>query len=458
MTQQKALFRFSIILMGVLLLSAATLYALDLCRADRQSTEQNTGSSMLLRDVMSHQYSGALRIYITEPTSRYINQVSGQNYGFGFLGFAVNQSITLNYGDTLSDTVTFTNTGMTSNNLMAMAVMFNSEGHAASSGSGSPFTAHWVDAFAAAVPGAVGEDTATAPFTHKVFVEEGTATWCQYCPSVAATLHAIYHNGHHQMYYVAMVEDSVPEARARLLNDYNISGYPSTYFDGGRFVGVGAETDTTAYIYVINITGQRVVRDLFLQVELQYVDSTELTVIYKVAGRDLNQVPVASQPVTGCGLVRSGQLQELSTIVTDADGDQSYIRWAFGDGDSTDWLGPFNSGVQCITYHEWADTGTYDVSVLTKDDYEQSPTWSTKTVTVTQCSCGDSDGNRTINISDAVYLIAYIFSHGTAPGPCECSGTGSGLGDADGNGTVNISDAVFLIAYIFAHGDPPQCL
>ncbi len=69
-------------------------------------------------------------------------------------------------------------------------------------------------------------------------------------------------------------------------------------------------------------------------------------------------------------------------------------------------------------------------------------------------ACGDADGNGSINISDAVFLIAYIFAHGTAPGDCNYTG---GLGDADGNGTVNISDAVYLIAYIFAHGSTPHC-
>ncbi|GEM_PF-1637499 len=76
-------------------------------------------------------------------------------------------------------------------------------------------------------------------------------------------------------------------------------------------------------------------------------------------------------------------------------------------------------------------------------------------VTCPTCNnCGDADGNNTINISDAVFLIAYIFAHGTAPGDCVYA---LGKGDADGNGTVNISDAVYLIAYIFAHGSTPHC-
>jgi hypothetical protein len=62
--------------------------------------------------------------------------------------------------------------------------------------------------------------------------------------------------------------------------------------------------------------------------------------------------------------------------------------------------------------------------------------------------CGDASGDATVNISDAVYLIAYIFAGGSAPNPLLS-------GDANCDSAVNISDAVYLIAYIFAGGPAP---
>jgi hypothetical protein len=59
-----------------------------------------------------------------------------------------------------------------------------------------------------------------------------------------------------------------------------------------------------------------------------------------------------------------------------------------------------------------------------------------------QCLYGDADSNGIINISDAVYIIAYIFGGGSAPNPL-CNG------DCDENGLVNIADAVCLISIIF---------
>ena len=61
---------------------------------------------------------------------------------------------------------------------------------------------------------------------------------------------------------------------------------------------------------------------------------------------------------------------------------------------------------------------------------------------------GDADGNGIITISDAVYIINYIFSSGPAPQPPLAA-------DADCNGIITISDAVYLINYIFSGGPAP---
>ncbi len=62
--------------------------------------------------------------------------------------------------------------------------------------------------------------------------------------------------------------------------------------------------------------------------------------------------------------------------------------------------------------------------------------------------CGDADRSGSVDISDAVYLIAYIFSGGPAPNPVEA-------GDANCDHSIDISDAVYLIAYIFSGGPAP---
>lgn len=96
-----------------------------------------------------------------------------------------------------------------------------------------------------------------------------------------------------------------------------------------------------------------------------------------------------------------------------------YLRWT---------MGPTDSGLR---YCGWNVDDVRVVSLLCES-----------------YTCGDADGNQIVNISDAVYLISYIFGGGPAPEPLLA-------GDADCNQIVNISDAVYLISYIFAGGPAP---
>ena len=62
--------------------------------------------------------------------------------------------------------------------------------------------------------------------------------------------------------------------------------------------------------------------------------------------------------------------------------------------------------------------------------------------------CGDADGEGTVNISDAVFLVNYIFADGAAPSPLAS-------GDADCDQEIDIADVVYLVNYIFAGGPAP---
>ncbi|TFH57895.1 MAG: hypothetical protein E4G91_10170 [Candidatus Zixiibacteriota bacterium] len=63
-------------------------------------------------------------------------------------------------------------------------------------------------------------------------------------------------------------------------------------------------------------------------------------------------------------------------------------------------------------------------------------------------TCGDANGDASVDISDAVYLISYIFSGGSAPSPLLA-------GDANCDAAIDISDVVYLISYIFSGGQAP---
>ena len=57
--------------------------------------------------------------------------------------------------------------------------------------------------------------------------------------------------------------------------------------------------------------------------------------------------------------------------------------------------------------------------------------------------CGDANSDGRVNVSDAVYIINYVFTGGFAPVPMEA-------GDANLDGRVNVSDAVAIVNYVFS--------
>ncbi len=62
--------------------------------------------------------------------------------------------------------------------------------------------------------------------------------------------------------------------------------------------------------------------------------------------------------------------------------------------------------------------------------------------------CGDPNLSGAVTISDAVFLIEYIFANGEPPAVMQ-------TGDVDCSETVNISDVVYLLNYIFSGGLNP---
>ncbi len=63
--------------------------------------------------------------------------------------------------------------------------------------------------------------------------------------------------------------------------------------------------------------------------------------------------------------------------------------------------------------------------------------------------CGDANDDQAVNVSDAVWIINYVFIGGAEPEPVLA------CGDANGDGAVNVSDAVWVINYVFIGGAAP---
>ncbi|MCZ6792666.1 MAG: dockerin type I domain-containing protein, partial [Planctomycetota bacterium] len=61
---------------------------------------------------------------------------------------------------------------------------------------------------------------------------------------------------------------------------------------------------------------------------------------------------------------------------------------------------------------------------------------------------GDVDANGSLNLSDAVRVLNYLFRGGPAPGCFQSA-------DANDDGRVNITDGVVILRHLFQGGRPP---
>ena len=79
---------------------------------------------------------------------------------------------------------------------------------------------------------------------------------------------------------------------------------------------------------------------------------------------------------TGQTQGRFEQDYTYTTSSTDPNGDRLYYMWDWGDGTTSGWLGPFNSGVLCLATHSWNTTNIYTVIVKAKDTTGLESPWS----------------------------------------------------------------------------------
>lgn len=150
--------------------------------ATQQKAVDNAAEGISLGSNGRALYACNLKIYVVEPVSRY-RDYQGHNYEMGFLDFAYDTSLNLDYQVPFSRSLSWDPaangvSSITENNIMVIAVLFNHlEGFPKIMTDGEtnvPFTAYYSDACAAALPGETGYNEAGGGYTHTVFLEEGT--------------------------------------------------------------------------------------------------------------------------------------------------------------------------------------------------------------------------------------------------------------------------------------------
>ncbi|PNX48541.1 MAG: hypothetical protein BV459_02155 [Thermoplasmata archaeon M11B2D] len=105
-------------------------------------------------------------------------------------------------------------------------------------------------------------------FTHTVFIEEATTTWCPNCPNAAEALYSLYNGGEYPFYFVALVSNQNPIAKNRFWLHYRGMAIPTLFFDGGynQTVGGGSTPEQAELYYrpFIEDAGNRSVNPIVL--------------------------------------------------------------------------------------------------------------------------------------------------------------------------------------------------
>jgi thiol-disulfide isomerase/thioredoxin len=199
-------------------------------------------------------------------------------------------------------------------------------------------------------------------FTHTVFVEEATTTWCPNCPTTAEALYALYNNSEYPFYFVAFVSDVNPISQDRNWGHYRAKAIPTIFIDGGfsQYVGSGSTPLQTEQTYrpMIEEAGTRTVHPLELETSVVgHGDATlDITVTVKNTG---------SKPYLG--YVRS-YVTEIISRWNNQQKDPYHFGFLDYAIDSIVFLAPQNSRTFTITWDGAANHGNLTFPDIVDDN------------------------------------------------------------------------------------------
>lgn len=126
--------------------------------------------------------------------------------------------------------------------------------------------------------------------------------------------------------------------------------------------------------------------------------SQEGTYSVQVKAKDIHQVtsqwsdplivtilvdrPPSTPSISGPSQGKPGVLYKYTFTTTDPDGDMVYYYIDWGDGQVSEWVGPYASGEIAIVNHQWDEKGTYIIQAKAKDIYDAESDWGTLEVAI----------------------------------------------------------------------------
>jgi Peptidase family C25/Propeptide_C25/Peptidase family C25, C terminal ig-like domain len=139
----------------------------------------------------------------------------------------------------------------------------------------------------------------------------------------------------------------------------------------GELLGNGY-TDTTGHAIIQFFTPVGVTED----VQLVVTGLNAIPYIATLTVGEPNLPPATPDKPTGRLTGKPGNTYMYSSQTTDPESDGIYYLWDWGDGNFSEWVGPYASGSTVSTQKSWAAEGNYSIRVKAKDAQGHESGWS----------------------------------------------------------------------------------
>jgi len=224
------------------------------------------------------------------------------------------------------------------------------------------------------------------------------------------------------MFYVALVTDMNSAALSRVQSAY-VAPVPAVFFDAGYRASTGGyDTPGPSMVPIyepeIVAAAQRAVPALDLLTAIDWLGNNQVRVHVAVGnGAPANTAPLTPSILSGVRRVPPLQTIEFSCEAVDTETNMVLYQWDWGDGQSSDWLGPYNSGTTASASHAWSEYGEYEVKVKARDPFGEESAWSASTSVVIACCMdrvGDANGLGTypdddVTLGDIMLMVDVSF-------------------------------------------------
>ena len=99
--------------------------------------------------------------------------------------------------------------------------------------------------------------------------------------------------------------------------------------------------------------------------------ATTIPMIMDTSANNPPEKPTITGPTDG----QTGTTYTYTATATDPDGDKIFYCFDWGDGTTSGWLGPYNSGETATAKHTWTQKGNYVIRVKAKDSHGAESDW-----------------------------------------------------------------------------------